>query len=298
MIPFNYHHLYYFYTIAKLGSISKSCKELGLAQPTLSYQLKQFENYLNLKLFEREGKRLILTDEGRHVLSYAAQIVDTGRELIDGLGDISQKGRIKIQIGVSIFVPRSVIDALLQFLLKIEPTVYISIQEEKPGLMMEGLNAHRYDFALTDILVGPILEEKIESHLLAKIPVVFCAHSSIAKKYKSLPADLDNAPVILPTAQSQVYQAVQEYFVANKVNPRIIGEIQDVELVRRLALTGVGIAPINQFTVAQAPSREPLVILGKKSKHNIFDSVYLLVKRRKRHHPLVPKILSQFKLPL
>jgi LysR family transcriptional activator of nhaA len=58
MIPFNYHHLYYFYTIAKLGSISKACEKLRLCQPTLSAQLKQFENYLKFKLFERENKKL------------------------------------------------------------------------------------------------------------------------------------------------------------------------------------------------------------------------------------------------
>ena len=298
MIPFNYHHLYYFYTIAKMGSISKACEELRLAQPTLSSQLKQFESYLNLKLFERKGKKLVLTDEGRYIQSYAAEIFDTGRELMDGLGDISQKGRLKIQIGVSSFVPRAVVDALLRFLLKIEPGVYLSVQEDKTEVMIENLKTHLLDFVLTDTLLPSSAEGEIENHLVAKIPIVFCAHSSIARKYKRLPKDLEGAPVILPTTQSQVYQSVQEYFIAQKVKPKIVAEIQDVELVRRLVLTGIGVAPLNRFTITQAPSKEPLVILDKKSRHNIFDNIYLLIKKRKKNHPLIPKIIDQFKLPV
>jgi LysR family transcriptional activator of nhaA len=296
MIPFNYHHLYYFYTIAKMGSISKAGEELRLAQPTLSSQLKQFENYLNLKLFEREGKKLIITDRGRYILSYAAEIFDTGRELMDGLGDLSQKGRLKIQIGVSSYVPRSVVDALLKFLLKIEPGIYMSVQENSAEVIVENLKTHLLDFVLTDTPVSTPTEGELENHLVAKIPIVFCAHASIAKKYKRLPKDLDGAPVLLPTTQSQVYQSVQEYFIANKIKPKIVAEIQDVELVRRLVLTGIGVAPLNQFTITQAPSKEPLVILDKKLKHNIFDNIYLLVKKRKKQHPLIQNILNQFKL--
>ena len=100
MIPFNYHHLYYFYVIAKEGSISKATQQLRLAQPTLSSQLKQFENFLNVKLFIRENRNLILTEEGHRVLEYAKMIFDIGRELKDRMVDLNHKGRIRIQIGV------------------------------------------------------------------------------------------------------------------------------------------------------------------------------------------------------
>lgn len=298
MLPFNYHHLYYFYTIAKEGSISKACEKLHLAQPTLSSQLKQFETYLNLKLFEREGKKLRLSDEGRYILSYAAEIFDTGRELMDGLGDRSHKGRLKIQIGVSTFIPTSVVDALLRFLLKIKPEVYISVQEDTTEVMIENLRTHQLDLMLTDTPIQSSVEGEIENHLISRIPVVLCAHASIAKKYTRIPQDLDGAPIILPTTQSQIYQSMQEYFIAHRIKPRIVAEIQDVELVRRLVLTGVGIAPLNQFTVTQAPSKKPLVILDRKSSHNIFDNIYLLIKKRKKNHPLIPKIIGLFKLSL
>jgi LysR family transcriptional activator of nhaA len=297
MIPFNYHHLYYFYTIAKLGSISKACDKIHLCQPTLSAQLKQFENYLKVKLFERENKKLILTEEGRRVLFYATEIFDVGNEMIDNLRDISQKGRMKIQIGISHHVPRSVIDALMKFLLEIEPEVYISLHEDNEELLSEGLKTHQLDLALSDSIAQTYAEEDIECQLIAKIPVVFCVHSSLAKKYKNIPKDLDGAPVILPTAHSQVYMAIRDYFVAHKIKPKIVGEIQELEVIRRLVLSGAGIAPLNKFTVLQAPGKESLAILDKTEKDSIFDKVYLLTKTRKKKHPLVPKIIDQFRIP-
>jgi LysR family transcriptional activator of nhaA len=294
MIPFNYHHLFYFYTIAKAGSIAKACDALSLAQPTLSAQLKQFENYLKVKLFERENKKLLLTEEGRHVLFYATEIFATGDEMIDSLGDISQKGRIRIQIGISHHVPRSAVDALLKFIIAMEPGVYISLHEDDAESLSEGLKTHQFDIALSDSIEQVYAEEDIECRLIAKIPVVFCAHPSLAKRHKKIPGDLNGAPVILPTTQSQVYMAIQDYFIANKIKPRIIGEIQELEIIRRLVFSGVAIAPLNKFTVLQTPSKESLVVLNKAEKHTIFDKIYLLTRIRKKTHRLVPKIIEQF----
>lgn len=93
MIPFSYHHLYYFYVIAQEGSISKATEQLRLAQPTLSAQLKQFETFLNTDLFIRENRKLVLTEEGHKVFSYARMIFDIGQELKERMVDLSHKGR-------------------------------------------------------------------------------------------------------------------------------------------------------------------------------------------------------------
>ncbi len=296
MIPFNYHHLYYFYTVAKMGSISRACGELRLAQPTLSAQIKQLENFLNVKLFEREGKRLVLTDEGRSILFYAAEIFDTGKELMDRLGDLSPKGSLRIQIGVSNSVPKACSNALLKFIIRTEPRVHITVHEDSTEKMAEALQTHVLDLVLTDIPYRPSVEQNIENHLVGKIPIVFCAHPSLAKKYKKIPKDLNGAPLILPTAHSGIYHAVQEYFVTHRITPNIIAEIQDVELVRRLVLDGVGIAPLNRFTITAAPGREGLTVLDHQKKQHIYDTVYLLIKKRKKHNTLIPPILERFKL--
>ena len=184
MIPFNYHHLYYFYTVARMGGISKARGELRLAQPTLSSQIKQFENFLNVKLFEREGKKLVLTDEGRSILSYAAEIFDTGKELIAHLGDISPRGRPRIQIGVSNSVPKACSDALLKFIYRTEPRSHITVHEDNTEKMAAALQNHALDIVLTDVPYRPSADESIENHMVGKIPIVFCAIRPLRKNTK------------------------------------------------------------------------------------------------------------------
>ena len=296
MIPFNYHHLYYFYTIARMGSVSKAGEELRLGQPTLSTQLKQFESYLNLKLFERRGRRrLALTDEGRHILTYAKEIFETGQEMIDNLGDLSHKGRIRIQIGAPDSVPKTFLDMLLQFILKIAPKTHLTVQEDRPGSLIENLKSNVLDIVLTDAPAGS-LDEQIESTLVGKIPIVFCAHTELARKYRNIPKDLHKAPLILPTAHSEIYHSLQEYFVEHKIRPDIVAEIQDVELARRLVLSKVGIAPLNLLTIKKAPSKEPLAVIGKPGTPKIYEKIYILVKKRIKPHPLVSNIVTDFKI--
>lgn len=297
MIPFNYHHLYYFYSIVKHGSVTQACQELRLAQPTLSAQLKQFEQFLNLKLFERTGKKLTLTEEGRYVFSYAQEIFDTGREFMDGLNDRSHRhGPLRIQVGISNFMPESFSDALLRFLLRQSPDTSLSMVEDREEDLLEGLKTHQLDLVLTDAPYKGSLDQEIESTPVGRVPIVFCAHPSLARRYRRIPLDLDGAPMILPTSHSRVSHSVQEFFLSHRVKPRVIAEIQDVEIVRRLVLSGAGVAPINLFTVRHAPGREGLAVLGPSSRHTIFENVYVLTKKRKRPHPLVPKVLERFRI--
>lgn len=298
MIPFNYHHLFYFYTIAKCGSISKACRELRLAQPTVSAQLKQFEQHLKIKLFLRENNKLTLTEEGRNILFYATEIFDIGREMVGGLDDKAIKGRLKIQIGVSSYIPRTIVVALLNFVFKIAPEVYISIHENSTAALLNGLRTHQLDAALSDTLTLSHDQEDIEHKLAAQIPVIFCASQALAQKYKNLPNDLEGAPMILPTTQSNVYQAVQDYFLSHNVRPKVVAEIQDVEIIRRLVLSDIGIAPLNKLTATLAPSKTPLVLLNQEDKPSIWEKVYILTKTRKKKHPLIPRILEEFRIKM
>ncbi len=295
MIPLNFHHLYYFYTITQMGSVSKAAEKLRLGQPTLSSQLKQFENYLGRKLFERNGRKMILTEDGRLVLSYAAPIFDLGKELADTLKDKVGTRKMRIQMGVSDFTPKSYTDALCQFILKKNPDTYISIQEKDQDRMLEELDAHVLDLILTDAPHRTPPASGIESHLVSKVPVVFCGAPAMARKIKKL-SDMNNVPMILPTSDSQVFHAVQDFFSEHKLSPPIVAEIQDVEVVRRLVLAGRGIAPINAYTVKTAPSHEKIKIIDIWMPRAIYDTVFILTKKRQRPHPLTGVLLKEFRL--
>ena len=130
----------------------------------------------------------------------------------------------------------------------------------------------------------------------ADLPVVFCANAAVAKKLGKFPSCLNQAPLILPTAPSQVAFAVREFLLLNKLEPYTLGEIQDIELVRRLVLRGKGIAPLNILTISQAPAKENLCVLNSPKNSPISEKIYALVRPRKNHHPLVLKILNNFKV--
>ncbi|MDA9101366.1 LysR family transcriptional regulator [Omnitrophica bacterium] len=298
MIPLNYHHLYYFYVIAEEGSVTGAAQKLRLAQSSLSMQLGQFEDFLEKKLFVREGKKLLLTEDGHYILSYAKAIFDLGDELSDSLGDRGRKEQLRIQIGVSSFIPKSFVDNIINGLFEQPETPYIYIVEKHADEMIADLAVHKLDMVLNDLSHQAPVEQGIQNHVLARIPIVLCANKRLAKTIRKIPQDLNHAPMILPTSQSQTYHALQEYFLTHKIKPKIIAEIQDIELVRRLALSGKGVAPLNEFTVLNAPAKERLTILGKeRSQFPIHDTIYLICKKRKHPHPLVTQMIKQFKLP-
>ena len=76
----NYHHLLYFWTVARTGSIAAASKELRLASPTISNQIRKLEDSLGEELLRRSGRKLVLTDMGRIAMRYAEEIFALGQE--------------------------------------------------------------------------------------------------------------------------------------------------------------------------------------------------------------------------
>ncbi len=241
---------------------------------------------------------MTLTEEGAFVLSYAKAIFDLGQELQDALEDKPSKERLRIQIGVSSLLPKSVVDSVIQFILKSTPGVYLQISESEFEVMMTNLRVHKLDMILTNTPYQAPAEWGIQNYLIAKIPIYFCASKKLTRKYRRAPQDLHQAPMILPTSENQVYHAAQEYFLANKIKPKIIAEIQDVELTRKLVLAGEGLAPLNAYTIRNALPQEQLHILTSKPALDLHDNLYLIRRERKNPHVIVKGILEHFRLPI
>ncbi len=295
MIKLNYHHLYYFYVIAKSGSIAKACHTLLLAQPTLSAQLQQLEKSLGKKLFERNKQRLFLTEEGRFVLDYAESIFEMGQELQDALRDQSRAGFTAIQMGILAGTPRAFGHALMECALQFPKTAHATLHEGTPKSLLEDLRQHRLDLVLADLNIAEHHAE-FESKLHAKIPIIFVASPSMARKYPSIPQDLQNAPMILPSAPSQVYQDVLKALHEWNVKPKVIAEVQDIEIARRLALSGRGITPMNHYTFEVSLPKKALVELKTTQPNTLHESVYLITRRRRWMNPVVNHILHTLSL--
>jgi LysR family transcriptional activator of nhaA len=297
MIPINYHHLFYFHTIAKAGTISKACETLFLAQSTLSAQLSQLEKALGRRLFDRKNQRLHLTDDGRMALDYAESIFRMGQELQDTLKDRPVSGRLEIQLGVLSGTPHAYGHALLEFVLKEFPKAHIDAKEGSMNDLVLDLREQRLDAILTDVSIRTPEHDVIDNHLIGKIPIVFTASPAMAKRYKRIPQDLDGAPLILPSLPRQAYHHIQDLLTEWKVTPNVVAEVQDVELARRLAASGHGIAPINSFTASVNMPKGALTVLGAGKSLGLYESVFLVTRRRKWPNLILERMLNKFRIP-
>src|SRR5579859_2239944 len=222
MISLNYHHLYYFYVVAKSGSIAKACKTLLLSQPAVSTQLKQLERSLGNPLFDRRNQRLYLTEEGRFVLDYAESIFEMGQELQETLKDRPRKGRPVIRVGILSGTPRAFGHALLECVLDGFPSAHVNVREGQTDELLADLREQRLDVLLTDESIRSQDREVLSNHLVGKVPIVFAAAPAVARRHRLIPRDLNDAPVILPSWPSHIYHQILDLLAEWKVEPKVV----------------------------------------------------------------------------
>src|SRR5947207_1031189 len=128
----NYHHLLYFWTVAREGTVAKACVKLHLAQPTISGQLRQLERDLGTKLFERVGRHLILTETGQEVYRLADEIFTLGRELQDVVKGHSAGRPARLLVGVAEDVPELIAYRILEPALRLAEPVQITCYRDSP----------------------------------------------------------------------------------------------------------------------------------------------------------------------
>lgn len=298
MYRINYHHLFLFYTIAQEGGIAKAGKKLLLAQPTLSMQLRQFEKHLNRELFVRKNRRLLLTEEGRIVLRYAEAIFQLGQELSDDLRDRPAFATHSIQVGVVTGLPKSFSHAMLDCVLSRDPKAQIASHEAPLDRLLTELREFRLDIVLSDVCVSAGPMGLFSSTRIGRLPIIFAAKPAIAKRFARLPAALDGAPLLLPRAPDDIYRQLQTYFARKKIKPRVVAEVEDVEVARRLAISGRGIAPMNLHTFTVSKPARALAVVGRGKSTGIYQDLYLVtLEKRLRLNPLAGMLLKSFRLP-
>lgn len=275
----------------------RAAEKLLLNQSTLSVQLGQFERSLGRTLFERRRQRLILTPDGRRVLEYARRIFETGREMEQALREGTPAGRRTLAVGVLDGTPRAFGHALLRGLRRHDPGALIVLREGPLDSLLTELRDFKLDAILTDMSLQARDREDLENHLLAKIPIVLAATPSLAKHFRSLPQDFEGAPFLLPSAPSQVYSQILDLLSEWKVRPHIVAEIQDVELVRRMALSGEGIAPLNAYTVSKSLPRGGLAVIGGRRDWGLREAVHMVTRRAGDSSSLIAEVRREIRIP-
>jgi LysR family transcriptional activator of nhaA len=238
----NYHHLLYFWTVAREGSIARASVKLGLAQPTISGQIRALENVLGEKLFSRSGRGLVLTEVGRMVLGYAEDIFSLGRELLDSVKDRPTGRPIQFVVGVADVLPKAVAYRLIEPALHLAEPVQVICREDRPDRLLTELAAHELDVILSDAPISPVVRVRAFNHLLGECGVTFFAVARLAAAHRrGFPKSLHGAPFLLPTEITTVRRSLDEWFESQQIRPRIVGEFDDFSLLRTFGEAGAGV---------------------------------------------------------
>jgi LysR family transcriptional activator of nhaA len=287
----NYHHLLYFHTVAKEGSVSRAARALRLAQPTLSGQIRKLEHVLGEKLFERQGRSLVLTEIGRVVYRYADEIFSIGRELLDTLHGRPTARNPRLQVGISDIVPKLVAHRLLFAARLAEQGMRLVLREGKTDDLLAALASQTYDVVITDAPLAPHVRVKAFNHLLGESGVTFFASPELARRHRrGFPRSLDGAPMILPTDNTSLRRSVDQWFQEIDVRPRIVAEIEDSALLKVFGQHGSGIFPAPTIVAADVRRQYGVHVVGSTEKAR--ESFFAITIERRITHPAVAAITA------
>jgi LysR family transcriptional activator of nhaA len=235
----NYHHLHYFWTVAREGGVSRAAEKLRLSQPTISAQLRLLEESLGEKLLRRQGRTLVLTEVGRVVFRYADEIFSLGRELTETLRGRPAGRPAQLTVGVANVVPKLVVYRLLQPATEGPDPVHIVCREDSVEPLVAQLALHSLDAVISDAPALPHLRVKVFNHLLGESGTTFFAAADVAKRIRRrFPASLDGLPLLLPTANTALRRALDQWMDGAGIRPAVVGEFEDSALMKVFGRAG------------------------------------------------------------
>lgn len=289
----NYHHLLYFWTVAKEGGVSRAAEVLHLAQPTLSSQIKKLEKSVGHQLFERSGRNLVLTETGQLVYRYADEIFGLGQELSDVLHNRTNKDRSRFLVGVQGALPKLVAYELLRPALECEQNEYqIVCFEGKLNELLGELAMHRLDVVIADRPLTPDNHVRAFNHLLGKCGVTVYGTTKLAKKFKkNFPQSLNGAPMLLPTQNTTLRRQLEQWFDDNEIYPTIAHEFEDSAVLKVFGQEGHGLFMTPTAIEDDVCKQYSVKVVGRLPE--LVERFYAISIEKRLKHPAVVKI-SEF----
>lgn len=282
----NYHHLLYFWTVAKEGSIAKACRYLRLTQPTISAQIHALEHNLGEKLFVRSGRNLVLTEVGRIVYGYADEIFTLGRELTDTLKGRPTGRPVRFTVGITDAMPKLIAFRLLTPAVTLQPPVHLICMEGKPQQLFAELMTHGLDLVLADAPAGPDIRLRAFNHLLGECDIaVFGAPSLVRPRRRDFPNSMNGAPFLLPTRGTTLRRSLDQWFEERSIRPRIVGEMEDSALVKVFGAAGAGLFAAPSVIEDELRRQYGLRPLGRID--GVRERFYAISVERKLKNPAV-----------
>ena len=285
----NYHHLQYFWHVAREGSIAAACRKLNLTQPTISGQLRTLENQVGGKLYERQGRRIVLTELGQTVFRYADEIFGIGEELMNVVNGRTTSGAAQVTIGVPDVLPKLIAYRLLRPLLDRSDEFRVVVREGSLKYLLSLLATHELDVVFSDAPAGAFVSVKAFNHPLGESPIALYGLKKLVKKYgKEIPESLNGVPLLMPREGTTLRRSVDQWMTTLDVSVHVVGEFDDTALMKVFAEAGLGFVPapsVIESDLAEKFRLYPLCpIIGAT------ESFYAISIERRLRHPAIAAI--------
>ena len=285
----NYHHLRYFWTVARKGGVRKAAEELNVSQPSISAQLRLLEDSLGEQLFRRSGRNLVLTEAGHLVLSYADEIFAAGRELMTVLKHRPGTRPLRADVGLTDAFPKLIAFQTLKAAFHYTDAIHLICREGEIGALVRQLQAHRLDIVLADEPASSTLKAKTFNHRLGYSGITFCAVPAIASKLRrNFPKSLDGAPALLPSENMGMRTALETWFDAQGIRPRVIGEFEDSALMEVCSSGGRGFTVVHTVVDRAALKHYGLRVIAKVK--DCGSDFFAITAERRVKHPVAVAI--------
>jgi LysR family transcriptional regulator, transcriptional activator of nhaA len=285
----NFHHLRYFWTVARRGSVRKAAEELRVSQPSISAQLGLLEEALGEKLFQRSGRNLVLSEMGQLVLSYADEIFSAGRELLSAVKQGPSSRALRLNVGMTDSLSKLIAFEILKPAFHFPHPVHIICRQAEIGPLVNRLQAHRLDIVLADEPASSSLKTRTFNHKLGRSGVTFCAVPAIANKLRrNFPRSLHQAPALLPSENMGMRGALEKWFDANDLRPRLVGEFEDSALMEVAASGALGFTAVHTVVDSAALKHYGLKVIAKVEECG--SDFYAITAERRLKHPATAAI--------
>ena len=287
----NYQHLLYFWSVVRTGSLARACEELALSAPTISAQLRTLEERLGEKLLTKAGRTLVPTEVGRLVYGYADEIFSLGRDLVDALEHRPTRRPLRLLVGIDDVVPKEIAHRFLEPALALKQPVRIVCHEGTLERLVANLAVHEIDLVLSDAPITPSLHVRAYSHHLGTCEESWMASPALAKTLRrGFPQSLHGVPVLLPTDDTAIRRALDQWFDRQGVRPVVRGEFEDYALMREFARAGHGFTPVPAILQEQFRREYGFSSVGRAA--GVDAQFFAISVERKIKHPAVAAIVE------
>lgn len=269
----NFNHLFYFYIVAKEGSIKASAEKLYVSQPTISDQIKLLEEFLDCKLFDRKNRSLILTEEGQMALKYAQKVFDLSQELTSRLRNKIKLPKRTLDIGITHFMSHYFLYENILPLYE-QDQVSVQIVENERHLLLAELEKDNIDLVFTDSKDG--ISSTMDAYRVGINRTFAVAHKKYNKFKKNFPECLNEIPFMNYTNESFLKYEIELFFSKNSILPKIIGLADDVDLFEVITQKGLAFTIVPEPAKNRLTAHKDIIVLGELEE--LQTSVWGIVK--------------------